>query len=86
MVRGFAVCLARDQRITPYMHRQHTNSLVELVETNILFFTGFAFDRLSLPRAGRPTTGRQAYHGQAGQPDRQANLRQAGQPDRSGEG
>ena len=52
--RGFAICLARDQRIIPYRLGQHTNSLVELVETNILFFTGFAFDKL------RPTTGRQA--------------------------
>ena len=63
---GFAIWLSHHQRITPYRLGQHTNSLVELVETNILFFTGFAFDRLSLPRAGRPTTGRQAYHGQAG--------------------
>jgi hypothetical protein len=42
--------------------------LVELVETNILFFTGFAFDRL------RSTSGRQAYHGQAGLPDRSIML------------
>ena len=53
IVRGLAIWLALDQRITPYKLGQHTNSLVELVETNILFFTGFTFDKL------RPTTGRQ---------------------------
>jgi hypothetical protein len=61
---GFVLWLAHHQRNTPYRLGQHTNSLVELVETNILFFTGFAFDKL------KPTSSRQAYHGQAGQPDR----------------
>jgi hypothetical protein len=46
--------------------------LVELVETNILFFNAFAFDKL------RSTSGRQAYHGQAGLPRAGRPTRQVG--------